>query len=140
MYILAFLITIALFMTIFRWNDYREKKLVDVLDGEEIEEILFNEAPFDEGMAFNRSVSDPDSIVEFVNFLKQYNVKKVGTRNFSSKYPNEQFSFQLEYKDERISLPSLLERDTVLAEHNQYIVTNGPIDYKWIEGFKDKQK
>lgn len=131
---------IALFMTIFRWNDYREKKLVDVLDGEEIEKILFNEPPFDEEIAFNRTVSDPDSIEEFVNFLKQYNVKKVGTRNFSSKYPNEQFHFQLEYKDERISLPTLMERDTVLAEHDQYVVTNGPIDYKWIEGFKDKHK
>lgn len=134
------MIIIALFFTIFRWNDYREKELVDVLDGEEIDKVMFNESPFDNRLAFNRTISDTDSIQEFVDFLSQYQVKKIGTRDFSSKYPNEQFSFQTEYKDERLTLPSLIERNTVLVDHEQYVITNGPIDYKWIEDFKDKQE
>ena len=52
----------------------------------------------------------------------------------------EKISFQSEYKDERITLPSLLERDTVLADHDQYVITNGQFNYKWMEGFKAKHE
>jgi hypothetical protein len=138
-YLLGIILVIALLFIIFRWNDYREKELVDVLDAGEIEEVLYRKLPLENDMVdFNRTIKNPESIQELVDFFSQYKVKKIGIRNFTSKYPDEQFIFQLEYADGRITIPSLIERDIVLVNEEQYTITNGPIDYKWIEDFVEK--
>ncbi|MFJ7677093.1 hypothetical protein ACIQXQ_03490 [Peribacillus sp. NPDC097198] len=140
-YLMAIILVVALLFIVIRWNDYREKELVDVLDAGEIEEVLYRKLPLENDVVdFNRTVNNPESIQELVDFFSQYKVKKIGIRNFTSKYPDEQFIFQLEYADERITIPSLIERDVVLVDEEQYIITNGPIDYKWIEDFIEKSK
>lgn len=135
-YILSIVIFIFLIFGVTRWNDYREKNLVDVLDSQNIEEIYFKQLPIsDDRVAYNRKLTDDRAIQELISFLSQYKVKKIGERDFSTSYPDEQFQFQLEYKDNRVTMPSLIERDVLLNDLYQYKITNGPIDYKWLEAF-----
>ncbi|NKE04182.1 MULTISPECIES: hypothetical protein [Mesobacillus] len=122
-----------------KWNDGREKNLRDVLDSAHIEKVYFKRLPIKDEMAYNRQITDDDSLKELLNFFSQYTVKKVGDRDFFSEYPDEQFQFQLEYKDTRTTMPSLIERDILLHDQYQYEITNGPVDYEWLEDFvKDK--
>lgn len=124
-----------------RWNDYREKELVDAMDAGDIVEVLYRSSQFESNLSeFDRSISDSESIQELVDFFSQYRVKKVGLRNFSTKYPNEQFIFKLEYADNRITIDSLIEKDVVLLVNNQYEITNGPFDNKWIEDFIERHE
>ncbi|WP_422122315.1 hypothetical protein DHX103_10925 [Planococcus sp. X10-3] len=106
------LILVAGVVLIFRrWNDYREKEMVAVLDTEEIEEFIFLQANTENAVLFEqRAVEDPD----------------------------EQFSFQINYQDERISIPSMIERDVLLFDMDQFTITNGPLDYGWIESFLEE--
>lgn len=132
-------LSIVLVIVFIRWNDYREKELLDVLDAKQIEEVLYNKAPFEyDELHFNRSIRKSDSLDELINFFSQYKVKKTGTRNFSSKYPDEQFAFQLKYIDKRNTIPSLIERDVLLIGNYQYKITDGFIDYKWLEEFLER--
>lgn len=137
-YLILSIVFFTLFFSFFRWNDYRQKELVDVLDSEKITEIRFNVLPLDASVIYNTVVTDEESIQELMEFFSQYHIKKQGRRDFTSKHPEEQFTFQIGYHDKRITLPSLIERAVVLIEDDQYILTNGPIDYTWIENFKDK--
>ncbi|QMT18043.1 hypothetical protein H1Q58_03210 [Planococcus maritimus] len=126
---------------IFRWNEYREKDMVEVLDAEAVEQIFYTKLPLeDEEVYFNHSIDNPAAIQEFTDFLGQYKVKKIGVRDFSSSYPDEQFSFDLVYTDERNTIPSLIERNILLNEHDQYEITNGPVDYQWLQEFLEKHE
>jgi hypothetical protein len=119
------------------WNDYREKDLVDVLQAEKIEEILYS---FDDASLLDESVTNQESIEKLKNFLSRYRVKKEGPKNFTTQYPDEQFSFQLVYEDGRSTLPSMIEGDVLLLDHDQYTIINGPVDYDWIERFFSEQQ
>ena len=115
--------------------------MVEVLDAEAVEQILYTKLPLeDEEVYFNRTIDNPATIQEFTDFLGQYKVKKIGVRDFVSSYPNEQFSFDLVYTDERNTIPSLIERDILLNEHDQYEITNGPVDYQWLIKFLEKHE
>ena len=140
-YLLVIIGVIILFVMINRWNDYREKKLVDVLDAEKIEDVLYRELSFEDEFddnEFNRTISNSDSLQELVEFLSQYKVKKIGPRNFTSIYPDEQFSFEFQYVDNRNTMSSLI--DVALIGFNQYIITNGPFDYEWIVDFIERHE
>ncbi|MGM0898212.1 MAG: hypothetical protein ACQEV0_09935 [Bacillota bacterium] len=115
--------------------------MIDVLDAKEIEEVLYTKLPLENEMVyFNRAIDNPASIEELIGFLSQYKVKKTGVRNFNSTYPNEQFSFELVYRDGRNTIPALIERDILLNEHDQYEITNGPVDYEWLQEFLEKHE
>lgn len=135
------LILVGVVVLIFmRWNDYREKELVDVLDTDEIEEFIFLHANTDNAVLFEEmEVEDPEAMEDLIDFFGQYRVKKVGPRNFSTEYPDEQFSFQINYQDERNTIDSMIERDVLLHDMDQYTIINGPLDYGWIESFMEKQ-
>ena len=135
-YVFVIVVALAFVFGILRWNDYREKELVDVLEADKIVAIQYE---MDDVYILD-SVIDEKSIQELLEFFSQYKVKKEGPRNFTTKFPDEQFSFTFEYEDERITLPTLFERDVVLIEYDQYKITNGPIDYKWIENFMKENK
>lgn len=138
-YILSIAILILLIYGVAKWDDYREKNLASLLDTSEIEKIYYNQLPIkDEKAAYNRQLTNDQSIKELISFLSQYKVKKVGERDFVSEYPEEQFQFQLEYKDERITMPSLIEKDILLHDLYQYHITNGPVDYEWLERFLEE--
>ena len=111
--------------------------MADVLEADEITAVHFNADPIDEELIYNRTVRDPESIQEFADFLSQYNVREAGVRNFTPMYPEEQFSFQLDYEDGSATIPALIERNTVLDGDDQFEVINGPVDYSWIEEFKE---
>ena len=132
-------LTVILLLVIYginRWDDYREKNLVVLLDSDKIENIYFKQRPLeDDSVDYNRQLTDDAAIHELIIFLSQYKVKKLGDRDFISKYPDEQFQFQLNYEDDRGTMPSLIERDVLLNDMYQYKITNGPIDYKWLEAF-----
>lgn len=115
-----------------QWDEYREKDLADVMEAEEIVEVRYGT---DDKSERSEVLNDEQSLQAFKDFLGQYRVEKEGPRDFTSKYPEEQFSFQLEYEDERITLPILIERDIILIELDQYKVTNGPIDHDRFEEF-----
>lgn len=139
--LLVLILVIGIVLLVMRWNDYREKDLVDVLDAEEIEQFIYLEPNTENAVLFQEAVfEDPETIKELVDFLGQYKVKKEGESNFSTRYPDEQFHFRLEYTDERITVPSMIERNILLFHSNQYTITNGPVDYSWIEAFLAKQK
>ena len=141
LYWLGAILLIALLVLVYRWNDYREKEMTDVLDAEEVDELLYTMFPSEDEVGFfNRSITDPSSIKELTDFFGQYKVKKIGARSFSPEYPDEQFSFQLEYTDDRITMSSLIERDVLLVEHEQYAITNGPVDYNWIQDYLGKHE
>ena len=136
LFIFSFAIIILLIYGAAKWDDYREKNLTDLLDAANIEKIYYNKLPLkDERAAYNHQITDKASIQELLDFLGQYKVKKVGGRDFISKYPDEQFQFQLEYKDDRITMPSLIERDLLLHDMYQYEITNGPMDNEWLAKF-----
>ncbi|MCM3575746.1 hypothetical protein M3172_21370 [Mesobacillus subterraneus] len=138
-YILSIAILILLIYGVAKWDNYREKNLVSLLDTSKIEKIYYNQLPImDEKAAHNRQITETASILELIHFLSQYNLKKVGDRDFVSEYPDEQFQFQLEYKDERITMPSLIEKDILLHDLYQYHITNGPVGYEWLEWFLEK--
>lgn len=138
-YILSILIFILLIYGVTRWIDYREKNLADLLDTSNIEKIYYNQLPkMDERAAYNRQLTDDQSIQELISFLNQYKVKKIGDRDFVSEYPDEQFQFQLDYEDDRVTMPSLIERNVLLNEMYQYEITNGPVDYEWLEEFLER--
>lgn len=128
----------VLVFTSIRMNNYQVKELVDVLDVEEIEEVSYRKQSLDDAEQLNHIVNNPESIQELIGFFHQYKVKKIGTKKITSKYTDEQFVFQLEYVDERITLPSLIENDVVLIGEDQYMIVNGPVDYQWIEDFIEK--
>lgn len=139
-YILSIVIFILLLYGVTRWADYREKNLADLLDTSKIERIYYNQLPImDEKAAYNRQLTDDQSIQELISFLNQYKVKKIGDRDFVSEYPDEQFQFQLEYEDDRVTMPSLIERDVLLNDMYQYEITNGPVDYEWLEEFLERR-
>ncbi|MBT2641585.1 hypothetical protein J7I80_05060 [Bacillus sp. ISL-41] len=138
-YILSIAILILLMYGVAKWDDYSEKNLVSLFDPGEIEKIYYKQLPImDEKRAYNRQITNDASLKELIHFLSQYNVKKVGDRDFVSEYPDEQFQFQLEYKDERMTMPSLIEKDILLHDLYQYHITNGPVDYEWLERFLEK--
>jgi len=130
-FILAVVIVGGIF-GLMRWEEYREKNLADVLEAEKIVEVRYGKGYTVE---LSDVVNDDASLEEFTDFLSQYRVIKEGPRDFTSQYPEEQYTLQLEYEDERITIPILIERDILLIEMDQYRVTNGPIDSKWIEEF-----
>lgn len=139
--LLVLILVVGVVLSLMRWNDYREKDLVDVLEAEEIEQFIYLEPNTETAVLFQETAfGDPETIKEVMDFLGQYKVKKEGERNFSTKYPDEQFHFQLEYTDERITVPSMIERDVLLFHKDRYAITNGPVDYSWIEAFLAKQK
>lgn len=133
-YVLVIVVALGFVFGILRWNDNREKELVDVLEADKIVEIRYG---IDDVFIID-IINDEKSIQELLEFFSQYRVKKDGPRNFTSEFPDEQFSFTFEYEDERFTLPTLFERDFVLIENDQYRITNGPIDYKRIEDFLKK--
>ncbi|HSJ39144.1 MAG TPA: hypothetical protein VK945_13130 [Planococcus sp. (in: firmicutes)] len=135
-YLLALILVAGILLIGVRWDDYREKNLVDVIDAEEIIAVLYSE---DDPMVLDQEISDKESIQELIDFFAQYRVEKEGPLNFTSKHTSEQFSFQFIYADERITTPSLIERDVFLINQEQYTITNGPADYKWFENFIDEQ-
>lgn len=139
--LLVLILVIGIVLLVMRWNDYREKDLVDVLDAEEIEQFIYLEPNTETAVLFEETAfGDPETIKEVMDFFGHYKVKKEGERNFSTRYPDEQFHFQLEYTDERITVPSMIERDVLLFHNDRYAITNGPVDYSWIEAFLAKQK
>ncbi|WP_033543646.1 hypothetical protein [Planococcus sp. CAU13] len=139
--LLVLILVVGIVLLVMRWNDYREKDLVDVLNGEEIEQFIYLEPNTETAVHFQQTAfEDPETIKEVVDFLGQYKVKKEEESNFSTRYPDEQFHFMLKYTDERITVPSMIERDVLLFHNNQYTITNGPVDYSWIEAFLAKQK
>ncbi|WP_281864199.1 hypothetical protein, partial [Planomicrobium okeanokoites] len=134
-------LVVGLVLLFMRWNDYREKDLVEVLDAEEIAHFIYLEPNTESAVLFQETAfEDPETIKEVLDFLGQYKVKKEGESHFSTRYPEEQFNFMLEYTDERITVPSMIERDVLLFHNNQYSITNGPVDYGWIEAFLAKRK
>ncbi|WP_226674702.1 hypothetical protein [Mesobacillus jeotgali] len=136
-YILSIVIFIFLIYGVARWNDYREKNLADLLDTSKIEKIYYNQLPIkDEMAAYNRQLTDGQSIQALITFLSRYKVKKIGDRDFVSEYPDEQF--QLEYEDDRVTMPSIIERDVLLNDMYQYEITNGSVDYEWLEEFLER--
>ncbi|WLR57213.1 hypothetical protein LC048_10310 [Mesobacillus subterraneus] len=135
-YIFSIVIVILLIYGVTSWDDYREKTLADLLDTSKIEKIYYNQLPIkDEKAAYNRQLTDDKAIQELISYLSQYRVKKIGDRDFVSEYPDEQFIFQLEYEDDQVTTPSLIERDVLLNDQYQYEITNGPVDYQWLEEF-----
>jgi hypothetical protein len=137
--ILSVAIIIFLIYGVAKWNDYREKNLTDLLDPAHIETVYFKHLPIKDDMAYNRQITEDDSLQELMNFFSQYKVKKVGDCDFVSEYPDEQFQFQLEYKDDRTTMPSLIERDILLHDQYQYEITNGPVDHEWLKGFLERE-
>lgn len=138
-YIFSIAILILLIYGIAKWDDYREKNLTDLLDSAYIEKVYFKHLPLNEDMAgYNRQITDDASLQELINFLSQYQVNKVGSSDFVSEYPDEQFQFQLEYKDDRVTTPSLIEREVLLYDQYQFHITNGPVDYEWLERFLEE--
>lgn len=132
-YSLLVVVVLVVIFSLMRWNDYREKALIEVLDGDKIEEIHYGK---DASMTtFDQVIKDEESIKELVTFFSQYRVEKEGRRDFTSEFPEEQVVLQFQYEDERITLPTLIERDVILIEHDQYTIVNGPVDYKWIKTF-----
>ncbi|MFD1030778.1 hypothetical protein [Metaplanococcus flavidus] len=103
-YLLALIIIGLLVFSFLRWNDYREKDLVEVLDAEEIVEFRFADGTEEYvDLEFNGIVTDQESLQELTNFFSEYRVKKEGERNFETKYPDEQFNFLTSYEDDRIT-------------------------------------
>src|SRR5690606_22503899 len=98
--LLAVILVVGIVLAVMRWNDYREKDLVEVIDAEEIVAVLYSK---DEPIYLDQTIEDRESIQELLDFFAQYHVKKEGPINFSSKYPSEQFHFQFKYADERIT-------------------------------------
>ncbi|CAM3800800.1 hypothetical protein [Mesobacillus thioparans] len=78
-YILTVAILISLTYGVSIWNNYREKNLTDVLDSAHIEKVYFKHLPIKDDMAYNRQITDDDSLQELMDFLSQYKVKKAGT-------------------------------------------------------------
>ena len=39
----------------------------------------------------------------------------------------------------RSTMPSLIERDVLLNDMYQYEITNGPVDYEWLEEFLERR-
>lgn len=139
--LLVLILVVGVVLLVMRWNDSREKDLVEVLDAEEIKQFVYLESNTETAVLFQESaIEDPETIKEMMEFFGQYKVKKEGERNFSTRYPDEQFHFQLEYTDGRITVPSMIERDVLLFQNDRYAITNGPVDYSWIEAFLAKQK
>lgn len=135
-YVLLLIVAVGLVLAIMRWNDYREKELVDVLDWEDIEEFVYLEPNPDGPLHYEEiPVAVPEKMEELKDFLSQYQVKKIGYRQFTTEHPDEQFHFQPTYADERITIPSMIEWDVLLIDDYQYTITNGPVDYGWVEDF-----
>lgn len=139
-YLLALFFVGILVFSFLRWDDYREKDLVVVLDAEEIVEFRYTDRTEEyAGIEYTGIVKDQESLQELINFFSQYRVKKEGGRNFDTKYPEEQFTFHTFYEDDRITIPSLIERDVFLFDMDQYKIINGPVDYAWLEEFMERQ-
>src|SRR5690606_19235079 len=139
-YLFALIIVGLLVFSFLRWNDYREKDLVEVLDANEIVEFRFNVGYEDYSRDYYKGlVKEQESLQELVDFLSQYRVKKVGERYFELNYPVERITFQTFYEDERITVPSFIERDVFLFGRDQYKIINGPVDYAWFEDFMERQ-
>ena len=135
-YLLALILVVGLVMVFMRWNEYREKELVDVVDWEDLEEFVYLETTEDSPLLFDETpINDPEAMKELLDFFGQYKVKKLQDEHFSAKYPDEQFHFRLTYTDERITVPSMIERDVLLFHLEEYTITNGPVDYAWLEDF-----
>lgn len=139
-YLSALIIVGLLVFSFLRWNDYREKDLVEVLDVDEMVEFRYADQTEEYvGLEFNGIVKDQESLQELTNFLSQYRVKKEGERNFETKYPDEQFNFLVSYEDDRITTSSLIERDVFLFDMDSYKIVNGPVDYAWLEDFMERR-
>ncbi len=127
---------ILVFVMGFRWNEYREKQLADVLDAGKIEEVLYiNPSKEVAAFQFNEKLNDIQAIDELIGFFSRYGVKKTGEAAFSPEHPSEQFIFQLEYTDGRRTMHSMIEKETVLLGGEQYEILNGPVDYDWLQDF-----
>ena len=136
--ILSVAILILFIYGVAKWNDYREKNMTVVLDSAHIKKVYFKRLPIKDDMAYNRQITEEASLQELMNFFSQYQVKKVGDRDFVSEYPDEQFQFQLNYEDESTTMPSLIEQNILLHDQYQYEITNGPVDHEWLREFLEE--
>lgn len=58
-YITLIVIALAVIYGINRWNDYREKNLIDLLDSNNIEKIYYKQRPLkNDTTAYNRQLTD----------------------------------------------------------------------------------
>lgn len=134
------ILVVGLVLLFMRWNDYREKDLVEVLDTEEIVEFRYLDGTEEHvPLEFNGIVKDQESLQELMNFFSQYTVKKNKKRQDSSEYPDEFFAFQINYSDDRPSIPSWFERDLLFFNGNYYTVTNRPMDHVWLKNYFEVQ-
>ncbi|MFJ7934523.1 hypothetical protein [Sporosarcina sp. NPDC096371] len=116
-----------------KYNEYREKNLGDL--------YAYHESSF-ESLEFEYIGHDPWSanekqpMEELMEFLSQYQVKKMKDSEWDSNLSGEKgFWAYTRYGKDRLEMVSIFGDRLIFASDGYYKVINGPVDMNWIESF-----
>ncbi|MDV2580918.1 hypothetical protein [Alkalibacillus haloalkaliphilus] len=134
---LLLMATPVLIISLYFYNEYREKSLDQVIsyDEDDIHALVFHEGHEEEWRTDEREHAD-----KLNEFLSQYQVKRVRHRDWDSDVSNENGFRITIYSDGRPILASVYEERMLDVGTGPYKVVNGPIDIEWVENFIEENR
>ncbi|SES90819.1 hypothetical protein SAMN05216389_103137 [Oceanobacillus limi] len=135
--LIATLIMIPImFVSLKLYNEYKEKGLVEAMDYDEDSFEMFIFYP---GQNIEWRTTNQDHVDELMDFLSQYDVKRMKQRDWDSDVSNERgVSFDIVNSDRPIMAYIMEERLRINTEY--YSLVNGSIDIDWIINFIEENQ
>ncbi|TYS63532.1 hypothetical protein FZC76_20160 [Sutcliffiella horikoshii] len=144
-YITLGIIAIIVFFSLKTFNDYRQRSLDDLIN--------FNQRDFyslgfikdrelvPDNRAYEWMTEEKEPVVELMEFLSQYRIKKVSEDTFIEKINSEErFEFTINHSKANPAIVWVLENRVHILVGNYYEVVNGPIDMEWIKEYNNKYR
>lgn len=125
-----------MFVSLKLYNEYKEKGLVEAMDYDEDSFEMFIFYP---GQNIEWRTTNQDHVDELMDFLSQYDVKRMKQRDWDSDVSNERgVSFDIVNSDRPIMAYIMEERLRINTEY--YSLVNGSIDIDWIINFIEENQ
>ncbi|HWL23709.1 MAG TPA: hypothetical protein VNR38_08160, partial [Ureibacillus sp.] len=91
--------------------------------------------------AYEWMTEEKEPVVELMEFLSQYRVKKVSEDTFNEKINGEVgFELTINYSKANPAIVWVDENRVHILVGNYYEVVNGPIDIEWIKEYNNKYR
>ncbi|MDQ0350952.1 hypothetical protein J2R98_000755 [Alkalibacillus filiformis] len=134
---LLLMATPVLIISLYFYNEYREKSLDQVMNYNEDE---LHELVVHEGHEQEWRTDEQEHAEAISEFLSQYQVKKMRNRDWDSDVSNEKGFRITIYKEGSAIMTSIYEDRLLDVGTGPYEVVNGPVDIGWIENYIKKHQ
>ena len=139
------IVIIVAFFSLKIINDYRERNLADLIKYKPNDFYSFGfihefiNVP--EDYAYEWFTKDREPVDELMEFLGQYDVKKINEKEFNDNRNNKiEFMFYIYHSKARPAIVMGHENHIQIIVGKYYSIINDPIDIEWIEKYNEKHK